>query len=57
MLIGRVLRMRTLVRKSEWKRPLSIIMRLSEIDIKSDLKAIQLEEGEFCKVGDGLWVT
>jgi hypothetical protein len=34
-----------------------MIMRGSEIDIKSGLKAIQWEEAEFCKVGDGLWVT
>lgn len=49
--------MRTLVRKSEWKRLLSIIMRRSEIYIESGLKAIQWEEAEFCKFGDGLWVA
>ena len=32
-------------------------MLSSLIDIKSGLKAMQFEEAEFCKVGDGLWVT
>ena len=57
MLIARVGWMRTLVGKSEWSRPLSIIMRRSENDIKSDIKAIRWEESDSFKVGNGPWVT
>jgi hypothetical protein len=40
-LVARVGRIKTFVRKSEWKRTRRIIMRRSENDIKSDPKAVR----------------